>query len=155
MIGDFTVDKTDATKDLPEGTEAVLHKAVVKAVKQRGPFKHVIDKTKDAEPDAADAQAPKKRVILAGTIIAHDKGSRGVRYVTGGMGGGRAKLKVRYTYTDAEGGTVLETTEHEGKFCGWKTFAGRGGGEAAEDAAKDVGGDVVGDLHKLRGWDRR
>lgn len=67
VIGDFTVEQNEATKDVPESAPAELQKAVLKAVKQRGPFKHVIDKAKDASPEAAvdDAEAPKKRVVLS------------------------------------------------------------------------------------------
>lgn len=159
VIGDFTVEQNEATKDVPESAPAELQKAVLKAVKQRGPFKHVIDKAKDASPEAAvdDAEAPKKRVVLSGVIVGFDAGSRSARMFAGRWGAGAGEMKVRYSYTDAETGTVIAQTEHRGKYYGNKGMDLTGGSEkdAAKGAAKDVGGDVIGDLHKLRGWARK
>ena len=160
VIGDFTVEQNEMTKEVPESATRELQKAVVKAVKKLGPFKHVIDKAKDAPAESGGEEAPAKHVVLSGTIISFEKGSTGKRFAgtmlgrkmggTKNIGLGVAHLTVRYSYKDAETGTVIGETEHKGK------FSGVGGDEkAAKDSAKDVGNDVIGDLHKLRGWARK
>ena len=93
-------------------------------------------KQSDTAPTAA------KTLIVRGSVLDLDPGSRGGRYF-GGFGAGAASTKVRLELVDAASGEVLARITQSRRSGGTWKLAGGGDLEVMRDAAHAVAQDVA------------
>ena len=154
VVEKFSVDPSARTADFPRGQEVGIQQNVVERLNKQKVFEEVKDglEAGAAPPVAADltANAPAKRaVILSGTVIEYDKGSREARWFVG-MGAGATKVKVRFVFRDAQTGAELLRTDRQGQFYGWIAFVGGSKEQATGEAAGDVVDRLMDDIKKNR-----
>jgi Domain of unknown function (DUF4410) len=145
VVEKFTVEKTTATEGFPAGEEGVLQKTAISKMRQKQAFATIID----GSESAAGTEEASKRLILSGTIIGFDKGSRAKRYAIG-FGAGSTKLKVRLVIRDADNQKELLSVDREGKFRGMFTLVGGNQAQAMSDVANDVIDGLIKEINKNR-----
>jgi len=152
VVDKFTVEKNGATEHFPKGQELLLQQGSVERLKEKKTFAEIIDAS---EPPAAEAPPPpvqgeaKRRLVLSGTVIAFDKGSRASRWLVG-FGAGATKVKVRFIFSDAETGVEVFRTDRQGKFYGTFSVVGGDKSHAVSEAAGDVVDGLIKDIAKNR-----
>jgi len=140
VLQDFSVDKNPATEDFPKGLETMMHSRAVAKVRDEKVFNKVIDA---GEAPATQTDSSQRSVVLNGTVMIFDKGSRAGRYWVG-FGAGQAKLKVRFVLTDAGTGAEVMHWDQIATFKG--TFNAFGGSQ--DQALTGVANGVVKGLIK-------
>jgi Domain of unknown function (DUF4410) len=179
VVEKFTVDQNPATEDFPKGLDVLMQGRAVEKLREQKLFEQVVDgaavpadkspaskpapSPETAAPPAqpsvtgAAAEAPKpaasagneRRLILSGTVLIFDKGSRAARYWVG-FGAGQAKMKVRFTFRDAQTGTEVMRFDQQGTFKGAFSAFGGGQDEALVKAASGVVKGLISEIIKNR-----
>jgi hypothetical protein len=132
----------------PPGYEGILQKTAYSRLATSKLFKTVID---GAETSPANAPAPEmqKRILLSGTVIGYDKGSRTARWMVG-MGAGKSRVKVRFIATDAGTGQELWRTDQEGTFAGTFELGGGSESKAVNESTRKVAENLVKQITLVR-----
>lgn len=146
VVEKFTVEKSKATEEFPEGEEEVLQKGAIARLRNKKAFTEIID---GAESSTVTEATNSKRVIVSGTIIEFKKGSRAKRYVVG-LGAGATKIKIRFVFRDADSKRELLSVDREGKFSGANTFTGGSGTQAMAGAEDNIIDRLVKEIDKNR-----
>jgi hypothetical protein len=176
VVKAFTIDKGPATSSAPPGLESMIHARAVQELQAKAIFDGVID----AAPPATDTAEPSdqrvdmrisaaqpivtgppgaethlsgradRRVALSGTILSFSKGNRATRYLTDGMGGGKSKLTMRFTLTDAKTGDELMSWTDTGTFKGTLSPFGGSANQAMAGAANGVVKELIKQIEKNR-----
>jgi hypothetical protein len=139
VVEPFTVEQNAATEEFPKGQEMLLQQSAVARLQKKGVFEEILDGTDNSAKEVIQARMAegKKCLLLSGTVIQYDKGSRAGRWLVG-FGAGATKVKVRFVFHDAETGEELLQTDRRGKFYGTFSIFGGGKGHAVSEAAGDV-----------------
>lgn len=139
VVERFSVEKNSATEEFPRGQEIGIQQNAVNHLLQSRLFEEVVDAMDEASALAAadPAKNGRRRLLLSGTVVQYDKGSRAARWFVG-MGAGATKVKVRFVVRDAESSAELLRTDCQGKFYGWVAFVGGSKEQATNEAAGDV-----------------
>ncbi len=139
VVERFSVEKNSATEEFPRGQEMGIQQNAVDRLLKSRLFEEVVDATDEASALAAtdSVKNSQRRLLLSGTVVQYDKGSRAARWFVG-MGAGATKVKVRFAFRDAESGAELLRTDCQGKFYGWVAFVGGSKEQATNEAAGDV-----------------
>lgn len=175
VIEKFEVERNAATEDFPKGLEEVIQGLVVSKMRDQKLFAEVIDGApesgftnastsgksvkgpgytaqKASGPNGQEDATPgpgERRLILNGTVIIYDKGSRAARYF-GGFGAGESKIKMRFVVKDAQTNAEVMSFEEQGTFKGLWTAFGGSQEEAYAKAANGVVKALIGELKKNR-----
>ena len=160
VVEKFIIDKNPSTEEFPKGQEMVIQSDTVGRLRKLKLFEEVIDATEAPAPEATNPAAPqaevkavtapaKRRVLLGGSVITYDKGSRAGRWLVG-FGAGATKVKVRFIFRDAETGAEVFRTDRQGKFYGTISLVGGGKEHAVSEAAGDVVDGLIRDIQKNR-----
>lgn len=151
VVEAFTIDKNPATEQFPKGLETMMQQSLIKKLREKPLFPEVVDATESQDSAAAAkaADPPERRLVLSGTVITFDPGSRAARY-WGSFGAGQSKLKVRFVLRDAETGASVYRADKEGKFKGIFSFLGGSQNEAATSAVNGVVKALVNDVAQQR-----
>lgn len=146
----FTAGTLSTKEGFPPGFEGIMQKTAVVKLTESKLFEKVADGT-DAPAGANNGSTPAESasLLLSGTIIGYDPGSRAARALIG-MGAGAAKVKVRFIFRDAQTGKEVFRTDQEGKYAG--TWAPTGGSTetGTQQAAKKVIGELTKEIQKKR-----
>ncbi len=139
-----------ANSGFPAGYEGILQKTIYSKLASSKLFPAVIDgaDTSASQP-AAPATEAQKRVLLTGTIIGYDKGSRTARWMVG-MGAGKSRVKVRFIATDAASGQELWRTDQEGTLSGTFELGGGSESKAASESTRKVAENLVKQMALVR-----
>ncbi len=132
-----------ANSGFPAGYEGILQKTAYSKLASSKLFATVIDgtETSGSQPAAPTTESQKK-ILLAGTIIGYDKGSRTARWMVG-MGAGKSRVKVRFIASDAASGQELWRTDQEGTFSGTFELGGGSESKAASESTRKVAENLV------------
>lgn len=143
----FEVGSLAENSGYPAGFEGILQKTVYSKLISSRMFTTVVDGSDSGAPTGESADA--KKVILVGTIIGYDKGSRTARWMVG-MGAGKSKVKVRFVCTDAATGQELWRTDQEGSFSGTFDIGGGNESRAASESTRKVADGLLKQLALVR-----
>ena len=148
VVQKIEVGSLAAGSGYPPGYEGILQKTAYSKLAISKLFNTVIDGT---EPSPVNAPAPEmqKRVLLSGSVIGYDKGSRTARWMVG-MGAGKSRVKVRFIATDAETGQELWRTDQEGTFAGTFELGGGNEAKAANESTRKVAENLVKQIQLVR-----
>ncbi len=143
VVQKFEVDLPAPNSSLPVGYDGVLQKTTYSRLASSRIFPTVIDGT-EAPPTISSTDAPEaqKKILLAGTVIGYDKGSRTARWMIG-MGAGSSRIQVRFVATDAATGQELWRTEQEGTFAGTFQIGGGSESKAVNESTRKVAENLV------------
>ena len=131
----------------PAGYTGILQKTAVAKLQKL--FDKVIDGAEQpATPPAATPEI-KGRLLLSGSVIGYDKGSRTARWMVG-MGAGSSKVKVRFIFRDAETGQEVWRTDQQGTFVGTVTVGGGSEDKAVSESSRKVVEGLVKELASVR-----
>jgi len=148
----FVVGTLAAKMGFPQGFEGLIQKSAVVELSGRKLFEKVIDATEPTAGTDGAATAPeeeRRRLILSGTIIGYDPGSRATRVLVG-FGAGSAKVKVRLILRDAQTSKEVLRTDLQGKYAGMSSFAGGTVETATRQAAEKVVKGLIKEIQKNR-----
>ncbi len=148
VVQKIEVGSLAAGSGYPPGYEGILQKTAYSKLAISKLFHTVIDGT---EPSPVNAPAPEmqKRVLLSGSVIGYDKGSRTARWMVG-MGAGKSRVKVRFIATDADTGQELWRTDQEGTFAGTFDLGGGNEAKAANESTRKVAENLVKQIQLVR-----
>ncbi len=151
VVRKIEVGSLAANSGFPTGYDGILQKTTYSKLVSSKLFPTVIDGTE--APPATTATAPQpgseKKILLTGTIIGYDKGSRTARWMVG-MGAGKSRVKVRFVATDADTGRELWRTDEEGTFAGTFEIGGGSESKAANESTRKVAEHLVKQMALVR-----
>lgn len=146
----FTAGTLSTKEGFPQGFEGIMQKSAVVKLTESKLFEKVADGTDaPAGPSNSSTPAESASLILSGTIIGYDPGSRAARAWIG-MGAGAAKVKVRFIFRDAQTGKEVFRTDQEGKYAGTWALTGGSTETGTQQAAKKVIGELIKEIQKKR-----
>ncbi len=154
VVQKIEVGSLAAGSGFPTGYEDILQKTTYSKLAASKLFRTVIDGTQGSPTGVAeskssataDAAAPastsEKKILLTGTIIGYDKGSRTARWMVG-LGAGKSRVKVRFIATDSVTGQELWRTDQEGTFAGTFEIGGGSESKAVSESTRKVSDNLV------------
>lgn len=149
----FVVGTLSTKEGFPQDFEKVMQKLVVDKLNASKLFETVIDASEANATPSSGSPAPSEelghRIVLSGTVIGYDRGSRAVRW-TIGMGAGAAKVKVRFIFRDAQSNKEILRSDLEGKFNGTWSLTGGPAEKATRVSAEKVVEELIKEIHKNR-----
>src|SRR5260370_4266273 len=152
-VGKFAVGTLSTKEGFRQDFEKVMQKLAVDKLNASKLFETVIDASEASATACFGAPEPTEepghRIILSGTVIGYDRGSRAVRW-TIGMGAGAAKVKVRFIFRDAQSNKEILRSDLEGKFNGTWSLTGGPAEKATRVSAEKVVEELIKEIHKNR-----
>jgi len=149
----FSVGTLSTKEGFPQDFEKVMQKLAVEKLTASKLFENVTDVSEASaapSPGApAPAEEPGRRIILSGTVIGYDPGSRAARSWIG-LGAGAAKVKVRFVFRDAQSNKEVLRSDLQGKFTGTWTLTGGTTEKATRQSAEKVVDELIKEIHKNR-----
>ncbi len=134
----------------PTGYDGILQKTTYSKLASSKLFPTVVDGTEAPAKDAAAVpREPEKKLLLTGTVIGYDKGSRTARWMVG-MGAGKSRVKVRFIAADAATGQELWRSDQEGTFAGTFELGGGSESKAANESTRKVAEKLVKEMALAR-----
>ena len=140
VVEKFTIENNAATENFPRGYETVMQNETIRRLEKKALFERVVDAaeaTAESDPAPDTAAEPGKTLVLSGTVVTFDKGSRAARYLVG-FGAGATKIKVRFVLRDASSGQNVLEVDRQGKFYGVISFVGGSQSQADSKSARSV-----------------
>jgi hypothetical protein len=140
VVEKFTIENNAATENFPRGYETVMQNETIRRLEKKALFERVVDAAEakaESDPAPDTAAEPGKTLVLSGTVVTFDKGSRAARYLVG-FGAGATKIKVRFVLRDASSGQNVLEVDRQGKFYGVISFVGGSQSQADSKSARSV-----------------
>ena len=119
MVAPFSTQKSEATKDFPNGEEKMLKKNLLAELRAQKTFDEVVEQeAPDTSPSAtaAPSAGDKRRLVLTGTVVSYSKGSSTARFIMWPIPVAPSVVKVRFVFRDEESGQEIFQTELQGKY---------------------------------------
>ena len=119
MVAPFTTEKSETTKNFPQGEEKMLKKNLLAELLAQKTFDEVIEQeASDTSPSetAAPSAGDKRRLVLTGTVVSYSKGSSTARFLMWPIPVAPSVVKVRFVFRDADSGQEIFRTEQQGKY---------------------------------------
>ncbi len=142
VVEKFEVDNKTVGDAYPGGFEDWLQRRIVMRLNQEELFAEVVDGRETVSFEALSFSglgAAGCMLVLSGTVIRYDKGSRAKRLWIS-FGAGAATVRVRFVFRDGETGQEVLRTERRGKSY-WS-------GQKEEGAITGASGDIINGLIK-------
>jgi hypothetical protein len=147
VVEKFGVGSLAANSGYPTGFDGILQKTVVAKLASSKVFKDVADGADT--PQTAPLPEMKGRLLLSGTVIGYDKGSRTARWMVG-MGAGKSSVKVRFICKDAATSEEVWRTDQEGTFAGTLEIGGGNEQKALNESSLKVAERLVKQIRLVR-----
>jgi hypothetical protein len=149
----FTVGTLSTKEGFPQDFEKVMQKLAFEKLTASKLFENVTDISEASAAPSSGAPVPSEEpghhIILSGTVIGYDPGSRAARW-TIGMGAGAAKVKVRFIFRDAQSNKEILRSDLQGKFTGTWSLTGGTTEKATRQSAEKVVEELIKEIHKNR-----
>ena len=149
----FAVGTLSTQEGFPQDFEKVMQKLAVEKLTASKLFENVTDVSEASAAASSGAPAPAEepghRIILSGTVIGYDPGSRAARSWIG-LGAGAAKVKVRFIFRHAQSNKEVLRSDLQGKFTGTWTLTGGTTEKVTRQSAEKVVDELMKEIHKNR-----